>query len=129
VKAVLDTHVVLWSQRDSQLLSRTAQTILADLDTELLLSSVVPWELSVKERTGKLPQARPLLADFAQVRSNLGSVALPIADEHALLAGSLDWPHKDPFDRMLAAQAILAGAALVSADPTFDTLTGLARIW
>jgi PIN domain nuclease of toxin-antitoxin system len=103
--------------------------MLADLDTDLFLSPVVAWELSIKARSGKLPQALPLLADFGQVRLNLQGVALPIADEHALLAGSLDWPHKDPFDRMLAAQAILLGAPLLSADETFDSLPSVSRIW
>ncbi|MDR0415733.1 MAG: type II toxin-antitoxin system VapC family toxin [Propionibacteriaceae bacterium] len=129
MRLVLDTHVVLWSQRDSGALSRTVAALLADLDNELLLSPVVPWELSIKARLGKLPEAVPLLADFAAVRTNLLAAPLPITDEQAVLAGSWDWPHKDPFDRMLAAQAMLAGAALVSVDKVFDTLPGLVRLW
>jgi PIN domain nuclease of toxin-antitoxin system len=129
MRLLLDTHVVLWATRAPAALSRTAAALLADGSNELLLSPVVAWELAIKHRSGKLPEARPLLAAYLAVRADLRAGALPIRDEDALLAGGIDWAHKDPFDRMLAAQAILAGAALVSADPAFDTLPDLHRLW
>ncbi|MDR0365938.1 MAG: type II toxin-antitoxin system VapC family toxin [Bifidobacteriaceae bacterium] len=129
MRLLLDTHVVLWATRSPETLSQTARVLLAETDNELLLSPVVAWELTIKHRHGKLPEAQPLLAAYSTVRGDLLAEPLPICDEHSLLAGSLDWAHKDPFDRMLAAQTMLAGAALVSADRVFDGLPGLHRLW
>ncbi len=75
------------------------------------------WALSEPERLGQ--RARMLIAD----RSSL------VADDHALLAGSLDWAHRDPFDRMLAAQAMIESLVLVSADDVFSDLRGLTVVW
>ncbi|MDR3067919.1 MAG: type II toxin-antitoxin system VapC family toxin [Cellulomonas sp.] len=129
MKLLVDTHVVLWAQRDSARLSPAARAVLAEPSNDVLLSAVVPWELSIKERTGKLSEATPLLAAWRQVTRALGAVPLPVTDDHALLAGRLDWSHKDPFDRMLAAQAVITGATLVSADQVFDTLPDVTRLW
>ena len=129
MKLLVDTHVVLWAQRHSARLSPAARAVLADLSNEIFLSAVVPWELSIKEHTGKLPEAAPLVASWPTVVQALGATRLPVADDHALLAGQLAWDHKDPFDRMLAAQALTTGATLVSVDTAFDTLPSVTRLW
>lgn len=129
MKLLVDTHVVLWSQRDSTRLSSTARALLSDLGNDIVVSSVVPWELSIKEHAGRLDEAAPLLADFGAVVAALAAATLPVHHDHAVLAGRLAWEHKDPFDRMLAAQAMLAGAAIVSADAVFDALSGVTRLW
>jgi PIN domain nuclease of toxin-antitoxin system len=121
--------VVLWATRAPEALSKTATVLLAETDNELLLSPVVVWEMAIKHQLGKLPEAQPLLADLATVRRDLRTAPLPINDEHALLAGTMNWAHKDPFDRMLAAQAMLAGAVILSVDTAFDDVPGLSRMW
>ena len=129
MKLLLDTHTVLWAITQPTLLSPTARTVITDISNEVLLSAVVPWELSIKHHLGKLPEAAPLLADFPTVVISLAARTLPVEPRHGVLAGSLSWEHRDPFDRMLAAQATLEGAVLVGKDPAFDVLSGLRRIW
>ena len=129
MKALLDTHAVLWAMTQPTLLGGAARTLLLDDSTEVLLSTVVAWELSIKHHAGKLPEAAPLLAGFPTVIASLVATVVPIGLSHAVLAGGLDWAHRDPVDRMLAAQAISQGAALISRDAVFDTLPGLRRLW
>ena len=129
MKLLVDMHVVLWAQRHSARLSPAARAVLAEESNEILLSAVVPWELSIKERSGKLPEAAPLVAAWPAVVQALAATRLPVTDDHAILAGQLAWDHKDPFDRMLAAQALTTGATLVSSDPMFDTLPTVTRLW
>ena len=129
MKVLLDTHTVLWSMNEPSLLSDAARTLLLDNTTEVLISAVTPWELSIKHHNGKLPEAAPLLADFPLVITSLAAIFLPIGLSHTILSGRLQWTHRDPFDRMLAAQAMTEGATLVSRDKVFDTLPGLQRLW
>jgi PIN domain nuclease of toxin-antitoxin system len=129
VRLLADSHVVLWLTRDPGRLSDAARTAAVDRRNELLVSAVSAWELSLKHHLGKLPQAEPLLADWAAVLTTLDATSLAVADGHAVRAGQLDWEHRDPFDRMLAAQALIEDAALVSADRAFDNLPGLRRLW
>ena len=129
MKALLDTHTVLWGMTQPSLLSSSVRTILLDEATEVLISSVVPWELSIKHHSGKLQEAAALLSDFSAVMDALVAKALPVSIRHAILAGDWQWEHRDLFDRMLAAQAATEGAILVSRDQVFDTLPGLRRFW
>lgn len=129
MKVLLDTHTVLWAMNEPSFLSNSAAMLLLDNTTEVLISTVTAWELSVKYHNGKLPEAAPLLANFPLVITALSATVLPVGLGHALLAGSLQWQHRDPFDRMLAAQAMTEGAALVSRDKEFDGLPGLRRFW
>jgi PIN domain nuclease of toxin-antitoxin system len=80
---------------------------------------VVAWEIASKVRTGKWPEAKPLADRFLEVVADDGFVPLPITLDHAILAGFLPAPHRDPFDRMLAAQAQIEDLSLVTADPVF----------
>ena len=95
----------------------------------LFLSPISFYEISQKVLLGKWPlmgRFLPALPDFA------GAAGLTVASltaEVAVVAGSLDWPHRDPFDRLLAATALVNGWELISADPAFDSLTGLRRVW
>ncbi|OLV18453.1 hypothetical protein BOO71_0005500 [Deinococcus marmoris] len=90
----------------------------------LCLSAVVAWELSIKFHMGKLPSAAPLLADFPAVAARLGADVLDISPAHAIRAGALEWTHRDPFDRMLVAQALEEGLRLVTLD---GHITGFAQ--
>jgi PIN domain nuclease of toxin-antitoxin system len=124
-----DTHTVLWWAREPDRLSQAARAVLTDAATDVRISQVVPWELSIKHHLGKLPTAEPLLTSWAETVAALGAGRLPTTDSHVILAGSLNWPHRDPFDRLLASQATLEGASLISADKAFDTLASINRIW
>ncbi|MDR1186275.1 MAG: type II toxin-antitoxin system VapC family toxin [Bifidobacteriaceae bacterium] len=129
MRLLLDTHAVLWAMTEPRLLGQTAELLILDPVNEVLLSAVVPWELSIKRHSGKLAVAAPVLADFPAVIAALAATPLAIDHRHAILAGDLSWDHKDPFDRMLGAQAALEGATLISRDPVFDTLPGTRRVW
>jgi len=113
VKLLPDTHTVLWWAHEPSRLSPTANDLLRDRRNEVLLSAAVAWEIAIKTALGKLA-ARPRLV--AELLSR-GGVELAITVAHADAAGALPLHHRDPFDRMLIAQAIAEGAALVSADP------------
>jgi PIN domain nuclease of toxin-antitoxin system len=129
VRLLLDTHVVWWAFYDSARISPSAREAITDASNDLVFSPVTPWELAMKHRIGRLPEAATLVATFAESVAKLGMVELPIASRHGLLAGRLEWDHRDPFDRMLAAQSILEGTRLVTADRAFSTLPGVDIFW
>jgi PIN domain nuclease of toxin-antitoxin system len=128
VRLLLDTHVVWWAFCDSARISPTAREAISDGSNDLVFSPVTPWELAMKQRIG-LPEAATLVATFAESVAKLGMVELPISGRHGLLAGRLEWEHRDPFDRMLAAQSLVEGTRLVTADRAFSTLPGVDIFW
>jgi PIN domain nuclease of toxin-antitoxin system len=109
-------------------LSRRATTALASVSIEVFVSVVCVWEIATKVRIGKMPVPGDLLKDPAFTLASFGFRDLPLTLSHSRLGGLLPHPHKDPFDRMLAAQALLEGLTLVSADTIFDDLA-LTRLW
>ncbi|MDO5662763.1 MAG: type II toxin-antitoxin system VapC family toxin [Brachybacterium sp.] len=125
----MDTHVLIWSLSEPSRLSAAAEEALLDQDAVVLVSAACAWEISTKSRIGKLPGGEHLVLDYGQNLERWYAHDLPISAGDALFAGSMVWTHRDPFDRMLAAQAIRRGCPLVSADPVFDQLSGLERIW
>ena len=129
MKLLLDTHTILWAAREPERLSARARAAIKLRANERLISTASLWELGIKFHKGKLHEAAPLLAEPATLIAQLAATALPIAGNHALAAPALDWDHIDPFDRMLAAQALAEGAALVSVDRVFDALADLNRLW
>ena len=129
MKALLDTHVVLWAIGAPHELSREVREILDDPTTEIFISSVTAWEIATKHRLGKLPAAAPLLATYAAQTTRLRATAMPLTTEHGLYAGQLVWPHKDPFDRALAAQSMIENLTLVTKDSAFATLPGVRTMW
>lgn len=116
---LIDTHVLLWWFFGDRRLSKRAGETLRNPENEVLVSSASAWEISTKFRLGKLPHAAEIIRDFPALlqKGRLGMLAISI--EHALEAGSLPGPHRDPFDRMLAAQARLEDIPLVTSDPIF----------
>ena len=122
---LFDTHVVIWLALAPQRIPANLLDQLREPEAELFTSPVTAMEIATKHRIGKLIEAEPLLHGYRAHLRRLGTTPLPLADEHALLAGSLAWEHRDPFDRLLAAQAITEGLALVSADTAFKQLPGL----
>ena len=128
MRVLLDTHTLIWAVYDQEFLSRRARQILQEPGTEMLVSAASAWEVATKYRLGKLPSATELAQDFMNVVSASGYSFLSIAPEHALRAGHLPGLHKDPFDRMLAAQAIHENMILLSNDATLDAF-GVRREW
>ena len=116
---LLDTHTLLWALTEPDALSERARALLTDGTNMLVVSSASAWEISIKHRLGRLPEAEVLLASFAEHMQQLGAEELPLSVRHALAAGSFSSPHRDPFDRILAAQALIEGLPLVSRDPAF----------
>lgn len=129
LSVLLDTHVVLWAFSRPGSLSPAARVLLEDGQTDLLVSAASAWEIATKYRLGKLPGAEPIVLGYAAHLATLGARELPITSAHALSAGLFAVEHRDPFDCMLAAQAIAEGLPLVTADPIMAVFSGLLTRW
>ena len=128
MRVLLDTHVLLWAAFRKDLLSARARKLIEAPANEILVSAASAWEIAAKYRLGKLPLAQVLVEDFIPRVTAAGYVLLSISPEHALRAGRLPADHKDPFDRMLAAQAIHEDLPLLSNDERLDVF-GVRREW
>lgn len=116
MKLLLDTHAFLWAVMQPDNLSKKVRRLLESADTELIVSAASAWEIATKYRLGRLPDAKPILADFNDVIRRLDARMLAINHSHALRSGSYPQDHADPFDRLLAAQSELENIALVTRD-------------
>jgi PIN domain nuclease of toxin-antitoxin system len=128
MRVLVDTHALVWAVIGDRRLSRRAHSVLASFDNEVFVSAASVWEVCTKCRLGKLPDAESLVSDFERVIEQLGFHSLPISVEHAQRAGNLPGLHRDPFDRMLIAQAQAENMPLVSNERLFDSF-GISRIW
>jgi PIN domain nuclease of toxin-antitoxin system len=117
VKLLLDTHVLLWWLFDDRRLSGPARKLIESPDNVPLVSAASAWEIATKFRLGRLPDARRLVDDFGAELTRAQLSALEITCEHAILAGSYKNGHRDPFDRMIAAQAQIESLSVISKDP------------
>ncbi len=120
MKIVVDTHVFFWWLKVDRKLSRVAWTALEDSANEVLISAVVAWEVATKARIGKWPDADGVLEDLDNFIEANALRPLSISIAHARLAGRLPGSHRDPFDRMLVAQAQIEDAVLLTADPALS---------
>lgn len=118
---LLDSHALLWWWFDPDRLSTAVRELLGDPATPVLVSAASVWELSLKHHQGKLPELSGAIADLPGLLQADGFEALPISLAHGLRAGGYSQPHRDPFDRMLAAQAELERLVLLTADPQLST--------
>ena len=128
MRLLLDTHALIWWLAGDRSLSAAARRAVTDLSNEVFVSAVSAWEIATKYRIGKLPEAQALAADVGGAIAGQGFVGLPITGPHGQAAGSLPGPHRDPFDRMLIAQATLGDLVLVSNEAVFDRY-GVRRLW
>ena len=117
MRILLDTHVWLWMWGEPQRIRNKTRSVLEDPATELHVSAVSAWEIAIKEAAGRLRLPTPATDWLADPRHMRDVTELPIAFAHAILAGTLPEHHRDPFDRMLVAQARIEGLVLASADP------------
>lgn len=128
MRALLDTHALLWWAENDPRLGHEARSALEGGDAELLVSAVSVYELRLKDNLGKLPSGKALLADLDGYFKEQGFGLLDLSVRHADLAGRLPRHHRDPFDRMLMAQAILEGIPIISNEELFDDF-GVRRLW
>jgi len=128
VRFLLDTHTLLWWLDGDRRLSRRARNAIADEDNSVLVSAASAWEIATKVRLGELPGAIEVAAELPAIVRRQSFEPLPIAIVHALRAGNLPGPHRDPFDRMLIAQAQAEDLGLVSNERVFDAY-GVRRVW
>jgi len=128
VRLLLDTHALVWWWTDDRRLPGAARRAVAEPGNAVLVSAASMWEIATKHRLGKWPEVAALIEQFDTTLRRSRFIPLPISIDHARLAGGLDHPHRDPFDRMLAAQAKHDGATLVSGDAVFAEL-GVDIIW
>jgi PIN domain nuclease of toxin-antitoxin system len=119
LKLLLDTHALLWWWTDDPKLSLAARQAITDDGNQVLVSAASAWEIATKYRLGKLPHAAQALDRFNELVTADGFAHLPISYLHSLKAGTYSSEHRDPFDRMLAAQADLEKAVLVTLDTVF----------
>jgi PIN domain nuclease of toxin-antitoxin system len=128
MKVLLDTHTLLWAGIHPEFLSRRAAEIIDDNSSVILVSAASAWEIATKVRLGKLPGAEVFEHEFLHTLRDLGYEILSIDAETALRAGRFSANHGDPFDRMIAAQALALDIPVISKDPKLDPF-GVRRIW
>jgi len=126
---LLDTHVVLWLHQAPERIPHLTREILGDGRILRLVSAVSGYEILNKHRLGKLPEAADFVLRWEETIDLLAGTELPLTMSQSRLAGGLNWDHRDPWDRMLAAQALELGVPLVTADPIFSTLQGIDIYW
>ena len=127
---LLDTNAFLWLLVDPSQIAPRVRDHLAAPSTGLIVSAVSAWEVAIKTRARKLPGGENLLSVWDETLSRIRADGIDITAADAIMAGGLPWPHRDPFDRMLVAQAARRGLTLASSDavvlagatsPTLDT--------
>jgi PIN domain nuclease of toxin-antitoxin system len=125
---LLDSHALLWFVWDDPKLSGTAKTLIEDADNRKLISVASCWEIAIKAGSGKLDLGESSHSFLPREIARNNFELLPISLSHATTVKRLAMHHRDPFDRLLTAQAMTEGLSLVSADPNFDQY-GVARLW
>jgi PIN domain nuclease of toxin-antitoxin system len=128
MRLLLDSHTLIWAADNPAKLSPRAQGLIQDPSHDRLFSAASLWEIGIKVGLGKLPLSLPYRQWMNRAMDDLGLVVLPITLNHAERQSILPWHHRDPFDRMLVAQALIEDVPLVSADPAVDAY-GILRLW
>jgi PIN domain nuclease of toxin-antitoxin system len=128
VRALLDTHALYWYIEGAPQLSATARTLVQDASNEILISPASYWEIAIKISIGKWKLNRPYEEFIDLALNRYGFVVLPILPSHTAKVIRLPFHHKDPFDRLMVAQALVEGISIVSNDPALDAY-GVTRHW
>lgn len=128
MKLLVDTHALLWWFTDDERLSRSVRDAIADDANTILVSAASAWEIAIKHQLGKLDQAADVVHRFGELVAADRFEHLPISHFHAIKAGAYRTPHRDPFDRMLAAQSEIESLPLVTRDSVF-ALFGTRTFW
>lgn len=125
---LLDTHALLWWFTNDKRLSSTARDVISDDANAVFVSAASAWEIATKQRLGKLEEVPEATARFAELVAADGFTHMAVSYLHSIRAGSYPVAHRDPFDRMLAAQSELESLALLTRDPAFE-LFGNKVLW
>ena len=128
MRLLLDTHTLIWWLTEDSSLPASARKLIGSRSSAVLVSAASSWEIATKVRLGRLEAAADLARDFSAYLAQERFESLSISTEHGIRAGSLPGSHKDPFDRMLVAQAQMENLAIVSNDVLLDGY-GVSRIW
>jgi PIN domain nuclease of toxin-antitoxin system len=128
LRVLLDTHALLWWLSDDAALPHTARKFISETKNTVLVSAASAWEIAIKVRLGKLPTAATLVSDFCGQVEREGFDLLVISADHGIRGGLLPGPHKDPFDRMLIAQAQAENLPVITNERVFEAY-GVRRLW
>jgi PIN domain nuclease of toxin-antitoxin system len=128
MRLLLDTHAFVWYVDQDHLLTAAAHAAITDSSNDLLLSAATIWEIAIKVSLAKLSLAMPYRQWMLRAMADLGVIVLPITVEYAEVQSGLPKHHRDPFDRLLAAQAQVENTQIVSNDSIFEQY-GIARLW
>ena len=126
---LLDTHTFLWAVCEGQKLSDKAQKVIEDTGKRVFVSSISAYEITNKYRIGKLPGYAYVAENYIDIIGKFGAEELSINTRHTHFAGAFEWAHRDPFDRLLAAQAFIEELTLVTNDAAFRTLPWINILW
>ena len=122
MRLLLDTHVLIWIVQNSPKIPQRVELLVKSTANQVFVSAATAWEIATKVKAGKLPFDRPFLADFDASITALAFTPLPMTAAHTVAAGLLAGAHKDPFDRVLAAQAQLEQLTIMTRDPALALL-------
>ncbi len=128
MRLLLDTHAFLWWLAGDNALSAAARKAIGDENNTIYVSAASAWEIATKYRIGKLPGVASIVGNLGGTIADQGFADLPISLQHGQVAGTLPGTHRDPFDRILVAQALLEKLTLVSNEQPFDAY-GVSRLW
>ena len=129
VAYLLDTHTFLWAVQEDWKLSENARKVIEDVDSLLFVSAISAYEITNKYRIGKLPGYAYVVENYLDILHRFGADEMPVCTRHANYAGNFEWAHRDPFDRILAAQAFLDNLILISNDSAFHSLSRVTVLW
>ena len=128
MRFLVDTHAFLWAVLSPEKLTERVRSVFTDREAELLVSIATPWEMAIKAGIGELENGAEILDDFENRVTASGYRILETSIEHTIRSGYLPRYHKDPFDRLLIAQALDLNLPILSRDDIFD-LYGVKRVW
>jgi len=128
MELLLDTHALLWFAEGNERLSGRARQAMEAADAPCVLSVASAWEIAIKVSLGKLTLDRPVGVFVPELLADLSIALLPIEMADVAIVSELPFHHRDPFDRLIAAQALRRGLSIVSVDATFDAY-GVSRVW
>ena len=128
-RLLLDTHTLLWVVLSPERIPKETLKALRTPSAELLVSAASAWEIGTKHRLGRLEGASAVVDGYSEHLRTLGAGELTISSEHALLAGTMNWVNRDPFDRIIAAQSILESVAVVTGDRQLTDFPAIRTFW
>ncbi|MDR2587696.1 MAG: type II toxin-antitoxin system VapC family toxin [Coriobacteriales bacterium] len=126
---LLDTSTFLRASRVPEKLGKLASAVIEDPEAKLFLSSISAYEITNKHRLGKLDDYEFVVENYTEIARRLGVIELPVSTAHSYLAGSMDWAHRDPFDRILLAQAALENLAIITDDAQIKAHNWVETVW